>query len=90
MAKQKNNSNGKRGDKRNGKVPKSKSDSFSLKAGLVSFSSAAGGNNILGTMLLHKLVFLCYDIWFQLIFYEIIRTLLFYYGISGFNYVVSR
>ncbi|KAK2984591.1 hypothetical protein RJ640_018969 [Escallonia rubra] len=48
MAKQKHNLNGKRGDKRNGKVQKSKCDSFSLKAGLVSFSSAAGGNNILG------------------------------------------
>uniref|UniRef100_A0A5B7B5S6 Uncharacterized protein n=1 Tax=Davidia involucrata TaxID=16924 RepID=A0A5B7B5S6_DAVIN len=49
VAKQKNNLNGKRGDRRNGKVPiKSKYDSFSLKAGLLSFSSSAGVNNILG------------------------------------------
>lgn len=48
ITKQKNNLNGKRGDKRNGKVSKSKCDSFSLKAGLVSFSSAAGGNISLG------------------------------------------
>uniref|UniRef100_A0A5B7B9L4 Uncharacterized protein n=1 Tax=Davidia involucrata TaxID=16924 RepID=A0A5B7B9L4_DAVIN len=49
VAKQKNNLNGKRGDKRNGKVPmKSKYDSFSLKAGLLSFGSSTGGNNILG------------------------------------------
>ncbi|XP_071705331.1 uncharacterized protein [Rutidosis leptorrhynchoides] len=39
---------GKRSDKRNGKLPKNKCDSFSVKAGLSSFSSAAGGNNILG------------------------------------------
>ncbi|KAA8520881.1 hypothetical protein F0562_011554 [Nyssa sinensis] len=49
LAKQKNNLNGKRGDKKNNKVPmKSKCNSFSLKAGLLSFSSSAGGNNILG------------------------------------------
>ncbi|KAL8200941.1 hypothetical protein R6Q57_012280 [Mikania cordata] len=39
---------GKRNEKRNGKIPKNKCDSFSVKAGLSSFSSAAGGNNILG------------------------------------------
>ncbi|KAK9053116.1 hypothetical protein SSX86_029746 [Deinandra increscens subsp. villosa] len=39
---------GKRSEKRNGKIPKNKCDSFSVKAGLSSFSSAAGGNNILG------------------------------------------
>ncbi|XP_059639779.1 uncharacterized protein LOC132282176 isoform X1 [Cornus florida] len=49
MAKQKNNLNGKRGDKRNGKIPlKSKYDTFSLKAGLSSFGSSVGGNNNLG------------------------------------------
>lgn len=43
------NLNGKRGDKRNFKLPmKTKYDSFSPKAGVGSFSSAAGGNNILG------------------------------------------
>lgn len=47
-AKQKTTVSGKRSDKRNGKVPKSKCDSFSVKAGLSSFSSSAGGNNILG------------------------------------------
>ncbi|XP_071705312.1 uncharacterized protein [Rutidosis leptorrhynchoides] len=39
---------GKRSDKRNGKLPKIKCDSFSVKAGLSSFSSAACSNNILG------------------------------------------
>ncbi|XP_076898701.1 uncharacterized protein LOC143552329 [Bidens hawaiensis] len=39
---------GKRSEKRNGKISKSKCDSFSVKAGLSSFSSAAGGNNVLG------------------------------------------
>ncbi|CAA3010233.1 Hypothetical predicted protein [Olea europaea subsp. europaea] len=48
VAKQKNSSNGKRGDKRNGKFPKSRCDSLSLKNGLVSFNSAAGGNNFFG------------------------------------------
>ncbi|KVH95401.1 hypothetical protein Ccrd_002562 [Cynara cardunculus var. scolymus] len=47
-AKQKTTISGKRSDKRNGKVSKSKCDSFSVKVGLSSFSSAAGGNNILG------------------------------------------
>ncbi|PSS09378.1 Plasma protease C1 inhibitor like [Actinidia chinensis var. chinensis] len=48
-AKQKNVLNGKRGDKRNCKVfTKGKYDYFSLKAGMVSFNSAAGGNNFLG------------------------------------------
>lgn len=46
--KQKTNLNGKRGEKRNGKALKGKCDSFSVKSGLASFSSAAGGNNILG------------------------------------------
>ncbi|KAI7741982.1 hypothetical protein M8C21_008695 [Ambrosia artemisiifolia] len=46
--KQKTAVSGKRSEKRNGKIPKSKCDSFSVKAGLSSFSSAAGGNNILG------------------------------------------
>ncbi|KAL5749971.1 hypothetical protein ACOSP7_024574 [Xanthoceras sorbifolium] len=49
IAKQKNNCSGRRGDKRNFKVPmKAKYDTFSMKAGLASFSSAAGGNNLLG------------------------------------------
>lgn len=47
------NLNGKRGDKRNGKAPKGKCDSFSVKSGLASFSSAAGGINILGMRPLH-------------------------------------
>ncbi|KAL4570733.1 hypothetical protein LXL04_026394 [Taraxacum kok-saghyz] len=46
--KQKTSVSGKRSDKRNGKIPKNKCDSFSVKAGLSSFSSSAGGNNILG------------------------------------------
>lgn len=46
--KQKTSVSGKRSEKRNGKVHKSKCDSFSVKAGLSSFSSSAGGNNILG------------------------------------------
>ncbi|KAL6979537.1 hypothetical protein U1Q18_021198 [Sarracenia purpurea var. burkii] len=42
--------NGKRGDKRNGKVPmKGKYDHFSLKNGMLSFNSTSGGNNFLGT-----------------------------------------
>lgn len=48
IAKQKTIISGKRSDKRNGKVSKSRFDSFSIKAGLSSFSSAAGGNNMLG------------------------------------------
>ncbi|KAA8522458.1 hypothetical protein F0562_013181 [Nyssa sinensis] len=49
VAKQKNHLNVKRGDKRIGKVPiKSKYDSFSLKAGLLSFSSSTGVNNMIG------------------------------------------
>ncbi|KAF5938566.1 hypothetical protein HYC85_022825 [Camellia sinensis] len=48
-AKQKNGLNGKRGDKRSGKVStKTKYDYFSLKAGMVSFNSATGGNNFFG------------------------------------------
>ncbi|XVF13056.1 hypothetical protein REPUB_Repub08aG0174800 [Reevesia pubescens] len=49
MLRQKNSFSGKRGDKRNLKVPmKPKFDSFSMKAGLASFSMASGGNNFLG------------------------------------------
>lgn len=47
-SRQKTNINGKRGDKKNGKAPKNRNDSFSVKSGLASFSSAALGNNILG------------------------------------------
>ncbi|KAK9668074.1 hypothetical protein RND81_13G033600 [Saponaria officinalis] len=47
--KQRNNINGKRGDRRNSKVPmKAKFDPFSLKAGSSSFSPAAGGSNTFG------------------------------------------
>ncbi|KAK4422565.1 hypothetical protein Salat_1839000 [Sesamum alatum] len=49
LVKQKNSSTSRRGDKRNSKVKhKNRSDSFSLKNGLVGFNSAAGGNNFLG------------------------------------------
>ncbi|XP_022720789.1 uncharacterized protein LOC111278406 isoform X2 [Durio zibethinus] len=49
MSRQKNSVNGKRGDRRNFKVPmKPKFDSFSMKVGLVSFTMASGGNNFLG------------------------------------------
>ncbi|XP_050376141.1 uncharacterized protein LOC126793616 [Argentina anserina] len=49
LAKQKTKFTSKRGDKRNQKLPvKTKNDSFSVKAGLASFSSAAGGNNFFG------------------------------------------
>ncbi|KAM5572343.1 hypothetical protein ABKV19_012423 [Rosa sericea] len=49
LAKQKTKFTSKRGDKRNHKLPvKTKNDSFSVKAGLASFSSAAGGNNFFG------------------------------------------
>ncbi|XVE64771.1 hypothetical protein DITRI_Ditri07aG0128600 [Diplodiscus trichospermus] len=49
MSRQKNSYSGKRGDKRNFKVPmKTKFDSFSIKAGLASFTMASGGNNFLG------------------------------------------
>ncbi|VFQ68012.1 unnamed protein product [Cuscuta campestris] len=47
MPKLRNNSSGKRGDKRNGKISKG---NFSLKNGLLSFSSAAGGHNFLGNL----------------------------------------
>ncbi|KAL3498913.1 hypothetical protein ACH5RR_041645 [Cinchona calisaya] len=47
MPKQRSNSNGKRSDKRNGRVTKSRCDSFCLKNGLGSFSSVAGGGNFL-------------------------------------------
>ncbi|KAK6935444.1 hypothetical protein RJ641_035599 [Dillenia turbinata] len=49
VVKQKSNLNGKRSERRNFKVPtKTRFDSFSMKTGLGSFSSASGGNNILG------------------------------------------
>lgn len=55
LAKQKNNCTSKRGDKRNLKLhAKTKHDSFSVKAGLPSFGSAAGGNNFFGMRLLTK------------------------------------
>ena len=54
--KQKSNLN-KRGDKRGFKVPaKIKYDSFSMKAGLSNFSSAAGGSNFFGMTLSHTIV----------------------------------
>lgn len=54
--KQKSNLN-KRGDKRGFKVPaKIKNDSFSMKAGLLNFSSAAGGSNFFGMTLSHTIV----------------------------------
>ncbi|WRX18290.1 hypothetical protein QQP08_010777 [Theobroma cacao] len=49
MSRQKNSFSGKRGDRRSFKVPmKPKFDSFSMKAGLASFSVASGGSNFLG------------------------------------------
>lgn len=55
-AKQKSNLN-KRGDKRGFKVPaKIKYDSFSMKAGMSNFSSAAGGSNFFGMTLSHMIV----------------------------------
>lgn len=49
LAKQKTKFTSKRGDKRNLRLPvKTKNDSFSVKAGLASFSSATGGNNFFG------------------------------------------
>ncbi|OMP06116.1 hypothetical protein COLO4_08352 [Corchorus olitorius] len=49
MSRQKNSFSGKRGDRRSFKVPlKQRFDSFSMKAGLASFSMASGGNNFLG------------------------------------------
>ncbi|TQE07033.1 hypothetical protein C1H46_007423 [Malus baccata] len=49
LVKPKNNFTSKRGEKRNLKLPaKTKQDSFSIKPGLASFSSAAGGNNFYG------------------------------------------
>ncbi|CAA2993028.1 Hypothetical predicted protein [Olea europaea subsp. europaea] len=48
VAKQKNGSNGKRGNKRNRMVPKSRCDSLSLKNGFINFNYAAGGNNFFG------------------------------------------
>ncbi|XP_022760672.1 uncharacterized protein LOC111306916 [Durio zibethinus] len=49
ISRQKNSFSGKRGDRRNFKVPmKPKFDSFSMKAGLGSFNMASGGNNFLG------------------------------------------
>lgn len=55
-AKQKNNFNGKRGDKRSLKVHvKTKYDSFSMKTGLANFSSAPGGSNFFGITLFQKM-----------------------------------
>ncbi|XVF10510.1 hypothetical protein REPUB_Repub07fG0189100 [Reevesia pubescens] len=49
ISRQKNSFSGKRGDKRNFKAPtKLKFDSFSMKAGLPSFTMASGGNSFLG------------------------------------------
>ncbi|KAK8267806.1 hypothetical protein V6Z12_D11G023700 [Gossypium hirsutum] len=49
MSRQKNSFSGKRGDRKNFKVPmKPKFDSFSKKAGFASFTMASGGNNFLG------------------------------------------
>ncbi|GMJ15043.1 hypothetical protein like AT1G64050 [Hibiscus trionum] len=49
MSRQKNGFSGKRGDKKNFKVPmKPKFDSFSKKAGFASFPMTSGGNNFLG------------------------------------------
>lgn len=45
---QKNNTNGKRGDKRTGRIPKSRCDTLTMKNGLVSFSTVAPGGNIPG------------------------------------------
>ncbi|KAF5800835.1 hypothetical protein HanRHA438_Chr06g0250241 [Helianthus annuus] len=47
-AKRKTSVSGKRSEKRNGKLSKSKCDIFSIKAGLSSFRSSAGGNSVLG------------------------------------------
>ncbi|KAJ0559209.1 hypothetical protein HanHA300_Chr06g0197791 [Helianthus annuus] len=47
-AKQKTSVSGKRSEKRNGKLSKNKCDIFSIKAGLSSFRSSAGGNSVLG------------------------------------------
>lgn len=56
MSRQKNSFSGKRGDRRSFKVPmKPKFDSFSMKAGLASFSVASGGSNFLGMSLLPKI-----------------------------------
>ncbi|KZV20970.1 hypothetical protein F511_39597 [Dorcoceras hygrometricum] len=48
VAKQRKTSLMKRADKKNGKMHKNRCDSISLKNGLVSFNSAAGGNNFFG------------------------------------------
>ncbi|KAF2297885.1 hypothetical protein GH714_004722 [Hevea brasiliensis] len=49
LSRQKNNFSSKRGDRRNSKVStRAKYDSFSVKASLASFSSAAAGNNFFG------------------------------------------
>lgn len=60
LAKQKNNFGSKRGDRRNLKASmKTKYDSFSVKAGLASFSLAGGGNNFFGMIQSRERVFLC-------------------------------
>lgn len=48
IAKQRNIASSKRGDKRTCRIPKSRSDTFSLKNGLVSFGTVSGGGNIPG------------------------------------------
>lgn len=51
MAKPKNVLNGKRLDKRDGRISmRSKCDLFSIKTGMVSFNSAGGGKNCLGML----------------------------------------
>ncbi|KAK8501529.1 hypothetical protein V6N12_057860 [Hibiscus sabdariffa] len=55
MSRQKNSFSGKRGERKNFKVPmKPKFDSFSKKAGFASFTMASGGNNFLGMSLLQN------------------------------------
>lgn len=48
VVKQRNNLNGKRGEKRNSKVMRSKYDSFSLKTPSLNFNTSTGGSNIFG------------------------------------------
>lgn len=58
LSRQKNNFNGKRGDRRNFKVStKAKYDSFSVKASLASFSLAAAGNNFFGMKFSNRILF---------------------------------
>ncbi|XP_035830223.1 uncharacterized protein LOC110864435 isoform X2 [Helianthus annuus] len=55
-AKRKTSVSGKRSEKRNGKLSKSKCDIFSIKAGLSSFRSSAGGNSVLDEVSLNELL----------------------------------